>query len=102
MALSEGGPPTDPPRHAAPWFRSTITIGGPDGEDGEWSVVVLPAERLIGSRDVGMGNGMTWMPMTPAGARAYRSLTRGLAPRPAETLTGISDRLPAARVTETV
>jgi hypothetical protein len=101
MALSEGGPPSDPPRHASPWYRSTITIGGAQGEEGKWSVVILPAERLIGTRQT-LGRRLTWLPMTPAGWRAYRSLTRGLAPHPAETLTGFSSEPIPAQVDETV
>jgi len=98
MALTEGGPPTTPPSHGAAWYRVTMTIAmGPDQRD-RFSLAIVPSEGLMRGGDA--TEGYTWMPVSAAGAREYRRITRGLEPRAASALKGIG--APEARVDEVV
>jgi hypothetical protein len=96
MALSEGGPPTDPPDRGAPWYsvRTTIEVG-PDQRD-SFSSAIVPSAGLVRGADA--GEGFVWMPATPRGEQVYRRVTRGLAPFPAATLKGVG--APKVRVDE--
>jgi hypothetical protein len=98
MALTEGGPPSDPPRHGAAWYsvRTTIAVG--DGQRDSFTTAIVPSAGLMRGSDA--IEGYVWMPATARGKRAYRRVTRGLAPRPAGTLKGVGP--PKARVDEVV
>lgn len=86
--ILEGGPPTDPPRRAAGWYRATLTLHG-EGGTSRFSNVVVPAAGMVRNEEG------TWMPMTPAGARAYAKITSGLVARPASTLRGLPAAAPS-------
>ena len=101
MALAGGGPPTDGPKRALPWYRSTLTIRAEDDEEvftDRFSVTVVPSAGVM------RGDDHTWMAMPAETERAYAKLTAALAPRPARTLpgVGVDAELPAARVDEVV
>ena len=98
MALSEGGPPTDPPDRGAPWYsvRTTIAVG--PGQRDSFSSAIVPSAGLMRGADA--SEGFVWMPATPRGARVSRRVTRGLEPFPAATLKGVG--APKARVDEVV
>ena len=87
MALTEGGPPTDPPDRAAPWYtvRTTIAIG--EGQRDHFMSAIVPSTGLTRGSDA--VEGYVWMPSTPRAKAAYRRVTRGLAPFPADTLKGV-------------
>jgi hypothetical protein len=98
MALTEGGPPTSPPSQGAAWYQVTMTIAtGPDQRD-TFPMAILPSEGLMRGGDA--TGGYTWMPVSEAGAREYRRITRGLEPRAASALEGIG--APKVRVDEVV
>jgi hypothetical protein len=98
MALSEGGPPTDPPKPSA-FYRVELTIRG-DGELFRFPVVIVPDAGLMrGGTEV---EGYTWMPVSASAVRQYRRMTRGLEPLPAAKLQGLDVRLPGAQVDEVV
>jgi len=86
MALTEGGPPTDPPEHGAGWYSVRMTIEIDRGQHDSFSLVVVPSAGLLRGQD---GSGYAWMPATPAGLSEYRRITRGLEPFPARTLRGV-------------
>jgi hypothetical protein len=98
MALTEGGPPSDPPKHGAAWYRVRTTIALGEGQRDHFSTAIVPSAGLMRGSDASQG--YVWMPATAAAMRAYREVTRGLAPYPARTLKGVG--VPKVRVDEVV
>jgi hypothetical protein len=98
MALTEGGPPTDPPEHGAGWYSVLVTIQIGDNEFDQFRSAIVPSLGLLRGSD--SGEGFVFMPATDRAARAYRSVTRGLAPFGATTLKGVG--APKVRVDEVV
>jgi hypothetical protein len=98
MALTQGGPPTTPPSHAAPWYRVTMTIEIDRGRHDTFPMAIVPSEGLMRGGDA--TEGYSWMPVSAAGSREYRRITRGLEPRAASALGGIG--APEVRVDEVV
>ena len=98
MALTEGGPPTDPPDRAAPWYtvRTTIDVGG--GQRDHFMSAIVPSAGLMRGSDA--TEGYVWMPSTARAKAVYRRVTHGLAPFQAATLRGVG--APQARVDEVV
>jgi hypothetical protein len=98
MALTEGGPPSDPPQHGSGWYSVRMTIQtGPDQHE-RFSMAIVPGAGLLRGGDASAG--YAWMEATPRGLREYRRVTRGLAPFPARELKAVGP--PAARVDEVV
>jgi len=98
MALTEGGPPTDPPKPSG-FYRVDLTIRG-DGELIRFPVVIVPDAGLV--RGGTEAEGYTWMPVSAGAVREYRRITRGLEPLPAAKLGGLDVSLPEARVDQVV
>jgi MYXO-CTERM domain-containing protein len=98
MALSEGGPPTDPPDRGAPWYSVRMTIEIDHGRRDSFSTAMVPSAGLMRGADA--SEGYVWMPATARGARVYRRVTRGLAPFPPASLKGVGP--PRVRVDEVV
>jgi hypothetical protein len=88
IALTEGGPPADPPRSGAGWYTVRTTIEIDHGRRDHFSSAIVPSAGLLRGGDAGQG--YAWMPVTAATARAYRRVTNGLAPFPAGTLKGVA------------
>jgi len=87
MALTEGGPPTDPPDRAAPWYTVRMTIAIGEGQRDHFTSAIVPSTGLTRGSDA--VEGYVWMPATPRAKAAYRRVTHGLAPFPADTLKGV-------------
>jgi hypothetical protein len=98
MALTEGGPPATPPSHGAAWYQVTMTIEIDRGRHDTFPMAIVPSEGLM--RGGNAAEGYTWMPVSAAGAREYRRITRGLEPRAASALEGVG--APKVRVDEVV
>jgi hypothetical protein len=98
LALSEGGPPTDPPNHGAGWYSVLMTIQIGDDQFDQFRSAIVPSLGLLRGSDA--GEGYVFMPATDRAAGEYRRVTRGLAPFPAATLKGVG--APKARVDEVV
>ena len=97
-ALTEGGPPSDPPKHGAAWYSVRVTIAtGPDQHE-TFAMAIVPSAGLLRAGDA--TGGYSWMEATPRGVREYRRVTRGLAGFPLRELKGTG--LPEARVDEVV
>jgi hypothetical protein len=90
MALNEGGPPTDPPKHGAAWYSVVMTIQIGDDQFDHFRSAIVPSLGLLRSSDV--NEGFVFMPATDRAIRAYRRVTRGLDPFPAGTLKGVAAR----------
>jgi hypothetical protein len=101
MAFTEGGPPTTPPSHGAAWYQVTMTIAIDRGRHDTFPMAIVPSAGLMRGGDE--AEGYTWMPVSTAAAREYRRITRGLEPRAASALEGISaPDAPNVRVDEVV
>jgi hypothetical protein len=98
MALTEGGPPTDPPDRGAPWYSVRTTIEIDRGRRDSFSTAIVPSAGLMRGSDA--SEGYVWMPATPRAKLVYRRVTRGLAPFPADSLKGVGP--PKVRVDEVV
>jgi hypothetical protein len=98
MALTEGGPPTDPPDRGAGWYSVRMTIEIDRGRHDVFPLVIVPSAGLMRGGDA--SEGYTWMPATRTARREYGRITRGLAPLPAGTLRGVGP--PKVRVDEVV
>ena len=98
MALTEGGPPTDPPDRASGWYSVRMTIEIDHGRRDSFPLVIVPGAGLMRGGDAGQG--YAWMPVAPTAVREYRRVTRGLAPFPAGALKGVGP--PRVRVDEVV
>jgi hypothetical protein len=98
MALSEGGPPTDPPERGAPWYSVLMTIQIGDDQFDHFRLAIVPSLGLLRGGDA--SEGYVFMPATNRAAREFRSVTRGLAPFSAATLKGVG--APKVRVDEVV
>jgi hypothetical protein len=98
MAITEGGPPTDPPKHGAEWYSVLMTIQIGDDEFDHFRSAIVPSLGLLRGSDP--SEGFVFMPATDRAAREYRRVTHGLAPFPADTLKGVGT--PKVRVDEVV
>lgn len=98
MALTEGGPPTDPPTRGAAWYEVIITIAMDREHHDTFPMAIVPSAGLMRGGD--SAEGYTWMPVSSAAAREYRRITRGLAPFSAGSLEGVG--APKAQVDEVV
>ena len=101
MALSEGGPPTDPPEKGLAFYRAELTVKVEADDSFTFDVVLVPRAGLLrGTNDDGT---YTWMPVSDAAVARFRRMTRGLEPIAAGKLDGLgAPKLPQARVDEVV
>jgi MYXO-CTERM domain-containing protein len=98
-ALTQGGPPTDPPSRGTGWYAVRITIAVDRGRNQTFPLVIAPGPGLMRAGDASQG--YTWMlPASADAARRYREITRGLAAFPAGALKHVGR--PRARVDEVV
>jgi hypothetical protein len=101
LALHEGGPPTDPPDKASPFFRAELTVKGEGNDRFNFEVVLAPRLGLVRG-DNGDGT-FAWMPVSDTAIIQFRRMTRGLEPIAAARLHGLGPvKLPEARVDEVV
>jgi hypothetical protein len=101
LALHEGGPPTDPPEKASPFYRAELTVKGDGNDRFTFRLVLVPGAGMIrGANDDGS---FAWMPVSDTAVGQFRRMTRGLAPIAAKKLDGLGPaKLPEARVDEVV
>jgi hypothetical protein len=96
MAMTEGGPPTDPPK-ASGFYRADLTVKVDQGETDTFRTHLVPAAGMIRGEDG------TWMPVSDQAAAEFRRITRGLEAIPAARFGALkSPPLPEARVDEVV
>jgi hypothetical protein len=94
MDLADYGPPTDPPREAAPFFTAKFTVKGDDGHYDSWTTAFVPKDSLLRGADG------TWMHTPPQAEAVFKRAARGLTAFPASELGPIPT--PSARVDEVV
>jgi hypothetical protein len=101
LALHEGGPPTDPPEKASPFYRAELTVKGDGTDRFTFKLVLVPAAGMVrGTNDDGS---FAWMPVSDTAVGQFRRMTRGLEPIAAKKLDGLGPvKLPEARVDEVV
>jgi hypothetical protein len=95
MDLADYGPPTDPPREAAPFFTAKFTVKGEDGHYDSWTTAFVPKDSLLRGADG------TWMHTPPQAEAVFKRAARGLTAFPASKLGPIPPA-PHARVVEVV
>lgn len=102
MALTEGGPPTNPPKHGAAWYSVLVTIQIGDNEFDHFRSAIVPSLGLLRGDD--STGGYVFMPATDRALRGYERVTRGLEPLPATRLKGVGTPKPQveAQVDEVV
>jgi hypothetical protein len=89
QALTNGGPPTVPPRTDGPVIRLRATVTEPGhGAVAHFVSWWVPSEHLLVAEDG------TWMPIGGAPSRALDRLTTGLTPFPAAEELGLSTPAP--------
>ncbi|HEY1273763.1 MAG TPA: hypothetical protein VGF25_02585 [Thermoleophilaceae bacterium] len=98
--FQEGGPPSEPPQAGAAWYRVRMTIDIGDGNRDSFPMVVAPRARVAGSADP--GGAYQWYELTPAAAKAFTGLARGLEAFPPSRFPARDSSPPAARVDEVV
>jgi hypothetical protein len=77
--MLEGGSPTMPPGHAAPFYRLRITIAG-EGARATFTNLYVPSAQMVRG-DEG------WMNPPTTTIRALNRVVRGIPPLPAERLS---------------
>jgi hypothetical protein len=80
MDLADGGPPTDPPRAAAPFFTARITVEVENGRNETWTSTFVPNGGLLRGADG------TWMDAPIQTENAFKRAARGLEAFPASKL----------------
>lgn len=88
MDIVDGGPPTSPPREAAPFYAAHVTVEVEKGHRDTWTTAFVPAYGLL------RGSDGTWMDAPIQTEAAFKRAARGLgAALPASALGSV----PAAR-----
>jgi hypothetical protein len=96
MDIVDGGPPTGPPREAAPFYEARVTVEVEKGHRDTWTTAFVPAYGLV------RGSDGTWMDAPIQTEVAFKRAARGIgAAFPASRL-GPLGSAPAARVVEVV
>jgi hypothetical protein len=72
MELAEGGPPTDPPKQAAPFFTAELTVKIDDGRTDSWKTTFVPRDGLV------RGSDGTWMDAPVQTENAFKRAARDL------------------------
>jgi hypothetical protein len=80
MDLMDGGPPTDPPKEAAPFFTARVWIKTDDDHTERFDTVFLPRYELM------RGSDGTWMDPPVQTVTAFKRGARGLEASPASEL----------------
>lgn len=80
MDLMDGGPPTNPPQEAAPFFTARLWIGTDDDRSQRFDTVFVPRYGLV------RGDDGTWMDPPAQTVAAFKRGARGLAASPASEL----------------
>jgi hypothetical protein len=93
--LVNGGPPTDPPKGAAPFYEARITIETEKGHRETFKNAFVPAYGLT------RGGDGTWMHTLPPAEAVFKRAARGLTAFPASDLGPIPSPT-QARVVEVV
>jgi hypothetical protein len=97
MDLPDGGPPTDPPQQAAPFFTSRLTMRGEDGALHTIRTTFVPRYGLM------RGDDGTWMEAPIQAEVAFKRGARDVgAAFPAEQLDLSGPSQPQAQVVEVV
>ncbi len=100
-ALSEGGPPTNPPAEDTGWYEVRMTVEVDRGHHDTFPLAIVPSAGLMRGGD--SAEGYTWMPVSNAAVRRFSAVTRGLVPFPASALEGVDGAgHPQVRVDEVV
>jgi hypothetical protein len=81
-AMTDVGPPTDPPRGPAPFYRLTVKVGDGGTVFGSYRSWWVPSSGRL------LGDDGTWMAVRPVVRRGFDRLTQGLATLPAARLPG--------------
>jgi hypothetical protein len=101
--IEDGGPPTTPPKAAAPFYRVTLTVA--EREDGRgpqhtFRNAYVPSLNLLRTDGANPGGSNVWLTAGNSG-EVYERLARGLEPLPAARLGQIESAvLPRAQVVE--
>jgi hypothetical protein len=98
MALTEGGPPTQPPKRGAGWYSVRMTIQTGPEQFESFPLVIVPSAGLVRGGDA--TEGYSWGAVSDHAANEYRRITRGLVAYPAGALKGVGP--PKVRVDEVV
>ena len=80
MDLMDGGPPTDPPKEAAPFFTARLWIAVGDGKTQRFDTAFVPRYGLM------RGDDGTWMDAPVQTETAFKRGARGLQASPASDL----------------
>jgi hypothetical protein len=80
MDLMDGGPPTDPPKEAAPFFTARLWIKVDDGKTQRFDTAFVPRYGLM------RGDDGTWMDAPVQTEAAFKRGARGLEASPASDL----------------
>jgi hypothetical protein len=80
MDLMDGGPPTNPPKEAAPFFTARLWISVDDGKTERFDTVFVPRYELMRGADG------TWMDPPVQTVAAFKRGASGLAASPASEL----------------
>src|SRR3954467_6007740 len=72
MELAEAGPPTDPPKQAAPFFTAELTVKIDDGRTDSWKTTFVPRDGLV------RGSDGTWMDAPVQTENAFKRAARDL------------------------
>ena len=95
MDLMDGGPPTDPPKEAAPFFTARLWIRVDDGKTQRFDTAFVPRYGLM------RGDDGTWMDAPVQTEAAFKRGARGLTASPASDLGPLPDPI-EAQVVEVV
>jgi hypothetical protein len=80
MDLMDGGPPTDPPKEAAPFFTARLWVKVDDGKTQRFDTAFVPRYGLM------RGDDGTWMDAPVQTEAAFKRAARGLEASPASDL----------------
>jgi hypothetical protein len=80
MDLMDGGPPTDPPKEAAPFFTARLWVKVDDGRTQRFDTAFVPRYGLM------RGDDGTWMDAPVQTEAAFKRSARGLEASPASDL----------------
>lgn len=80
MDLMDGGPPTDPPKEAAPFFTARLWVRVDDGKTQRFDTAFVPRYGLM------RGDDGTWMDAPVQTEAAFKRGARGLEASPASDL----------------
>jgi hypothetical protein len=78
--LTDGGPPTDPPKAASPFYTAELTVRGDGEETFTWKTAFVPNGGLL------RGDDGTWMDAPVQTENAFKRAARGLEAFPASEL----------------